>query len=123
MRSLAMMMSVNLADDLEHFVRDAVHTGRYASADSVISDALVQLRSTITAFEPNLDQNSDQVAPGKPLTKQRFQRHLKDIGLLDESHGRPGGDQDADSLIDEEGEVVSEVVIRERLIEWLTGFL
>ncbi len=29
----------------------------------------------------------------------------------------------ADELIDAEGDVVSERVIRERLIEWLAGFL
>jgi hypothetical protein len=46
------------------------------------------------------------------------------IGLLDHAETMSTDAADPDqSLMDNEGEILSEVVIRERLIEWLTGFL
>jgi putative addiction module CopG family antidote len=119
------MMSVHLGEDLECFIRDAVRTGRYASEDDVMSDALVRLRQALNVGVDAPDKSGESSGPGKKLTKQAFQRHLVKIGLLDRP---PETETDADAgnsydLIDEEGEIVDEAMIRERLIEWLTGFL
>jgi hypothetical protein len=40
-------MTIHLSKDLERFVRDAVQTGRYASEDDVIRDALARLKETL----------------------------------------------------------------------------
>jgi Arc/MetJ-type ribon-helix-helix transcriptional regulator len=118
------MKTIHLTEDLQHFLQEAVQSGRYASEDSVISDALIRLRRAINPDDKNSDQNTGQGEPGKQLTKQVFQRHLVEIGLLDPPDpARVEPDNPDASLIDDEGEIVSEVVIRERLIEWLTGFL
>ena len=118
------MTTIHLTEDLESFIRDAVTSGRYASEDSVISDALIRLRQAINPSEVNADQGPDRGQPAKQLTKQEFQRHLANIGLLDQPGQASGDTDDPDrALIDNKGEIVSEAVIRERLIEWLTGFL
>jgi Arc/MetJ-type ribon-helix-helix transcriptional regulator len=114
------MISVQLTEDLEYFINEAVRTGRYGAAKDVIADALVRLRNAIGDVS---DRSGESSGAGKKLTKQEFQRHLVKIGLLDhppETAGKTGG---SGELIDDEGEIVDEVVIRERLIEWLTGFL
>jgi Arc/MetJ-type ribon-helix-helix transcriptional regulator len=118
------MKTIYLTDDLESFLHEAVHTGRYANEDSVISDALIRLRGAINLGDKKTAESAESIQPAKQLTKQRFQRHLVEIGLLDHAHPASDTLDNSDpSLIDHEGEVVSEVVIRERLIEWLAGFL
>jgi putative addiction module CopG family antidote len=117
------MMPVHLSENLEHFVRGAVSSGRYASPDDVISDALNRLRETIDSDAVASELRAEPVGPGKKLTKQEFHRHLVKIGLLDRRPETTATADNSPDLIDEEGEVVDEVVIRERLIEWLTGFL
>ena len=118
------MKTIHLTEDLTRFLSEAVHTGRYASEDSVIADALIRLREAIDSNDKDSEQSAGPGQPAKQLTKQEFQRHLVRIGLL----GPPGpGNDDSDipdpSLIEDEEEILSEVMIRERLIEWLTGFL
>jgi Arc/MetJ-type ribon-helix-helix transcriptional regulator len=118
------MMS-HLSEDLMCFIRDAVRSGRYSDEDAVISDALIRLRNAIDTSDDSPDEISGSSEPRKKLTKQGFQQHLMKIGLLDPPLGTDanpdaGGSSD---LIDDQGEIVDEVVIRERLIEWLTGFL
>ena len=115
------MMSVHLGEDLECFIRDAVRTGRYANEHDVMSDALVRLRNAINKGVDASDKNAEPSGPGKKLTKQEFHRHLVKIGLLDQPPETDAGN--SQDLIDDEGEIVDEMVIRERLIEWLTGFL
>ena len=118
------MKTIHLTEDLASFLSEAVHSGRYASEDSVIEDALIRLRQAIDPSDPNSDQSAGPWQPAKQLTKQEFQRHLVEIGLLDPPGPATGESDNPDpSLIDDEEEIVSEVVIRERLIEWLTGFL
>jgi Arc/MetJ-type ribon-helix-helix transcriptional regulator len=118
------MKTIHLTEDLTRFLDEAVRTGRYASEDSVISDALIRLQQAIGLSDNHSEPIAASGQPAKQLTKQVFQRHLVEIGLLappEPASGEP--DKPDPSLIDDEGEIVSEVVIRERLIEWLTGFL
>src|SRR5262249_41415303 len=118
-----LMMTVNLAEDLRSFVRAAVNSGQYATEDEVMADALVRLRRALGAETESPDQSGESSGPSKKLTKQEFQRHLVSIGLLDQPSERNPAAANPEELIDQEGEIVDEVVIRERLIEWLTGFL
>jgi Arc/MetJ-type ribon-helix-helix transcriptional regulator len=105
-------------------VLGAVQAGRYASKDEVVRDALFRLRLAEPEATETAGQSADPGQEGKPLTKQVFHRHLVKIGLMDQvpSSNASASDPD-DQLIDNEGEIISEVVIRERLIEWLVGFL
>jgi Arc/MetJ-type ribon-helix-helix transcriptional regulator len=118
------MKTIHLDEDLQCFVSEAVQSGRYASEDSVISDALIRLRQAISPDDRNSLQSAGPCQPGKQLTKQEFQRHLVEIGLLD-LPGSSGAEFDNvdPSRIEDEEEILSEVLIRERLIEWLAGFL
>ena len=117
------MLTIHVAENLEHFVKSAVSTGRYATEDDVVSDALIRLRREIAESLDTSDQTTGPGEPAKKLTKQEFRRHLVEIGLLDEPAENIPLAGDSARLIDEQGEVVDEMVIRERLIEWLTGFL
>jgi Arc/MetJ-type ribon-helix-helix transcriptional regulator len=117
------MISVHIDHDLEHFIRDAVRTGRYPTENDVMVDALVRLRNAIGAGVDASDRSGESSGTGKKLTKQEFQRHLVRIGLLDQPADTGEKSGEFQALVDQEGEIVDEVVIRERLIEWLTGFL
>ncbi len=117
-------MTIHLPEDLARFIHDAVRTGRYAREDDVIRDAVSLLKQTLQEADETADSGAEHSRHGKPLTKQELHRHLAEIGLMDQP---PETTADpippADELIDAEGDVVSERVIRERLIEWLAGFL
>ena len=118
------MMTIDLTDDIERFILDAVRTGRYARADDVVADALIRLRKAMEQGVLKPEESAEARHEGKPLTKGEFHRHLVEIGLLSpipETHAEP--EDGGEPLIDHEGEVVSEMVIRERLIEWLVRFL
>ena len=118
------MKTIHLADDLNMFLHEAVQSGRYASEESVISDALCRLRDAINGGEKGSDQSSSSCQPGTPLTKQAFQRHLVEIGILEPSLPAVSKSEKlAPTSTHNEEEILSEVLIRERLIEWLTGFL
>ena len=47
-------MSFNLSEDLEAFVRDAVRSGRYATEDAVIDNALQRLRRQTSLPTPGM---------------------------------------------------------------------
>jgi Arc/MetJ-type ribon-helix-helix transcriptional regulator len=113
------MTSVQLSEDLKRFVREAVRLGLYSNEGAVISDAVSRLRNAIEMSR----ESSPPAGAVKKLTKQGFYRHLVNIGLLDPPSEIDNGADSSPDLIDDEGDVVDEVVIRERLIEWLTGFL
>src|SRR5262249_10312852 len=117
------MTSVQLGQDLEHFIHEAVRAGLYSDEGAVITDAIRRLRNTINKGTEVPTESSSPVGPGKKLTKQSFQRHLVNIGLLDPPPETDDGTDASQVLIDDDGDIVDEVVIRERLIEWLTGFL
>jgi Arc/MetJ-type ribon-helix-helix transcriptional regulator len=117
------MTSVQLGQDLEYFIHEAVRAGLYSDEGAVIADAIRRLRNTINKGMEVPRESSSSAGPGKKLTKQSFHRHLVNIGLLDPPPETNGGADASQDLIDDEGDIVDEVVIRERLIEWLTGFL
>ena len=119
------MTTIHLSEDLERFLNDAVTSGRYASTDSVIQDALNRLRESIAISGSESEtSHASASASDKTLTKHQFQRHLKDIGLLDEAPAAEGSAAGSDQTeADDDSDILSDVVIRERLIEWLTGFL
>lgn len=116
-------MVVQLTSDLEFLVREAVLTGRYANPDDVVRDALVKLRATMHEDLSSPEQSEPEAQPAKRLTKHELQRHLTELGLLDQSPEPSAASSPPDDLVDHEGEIVSEIVIRERLIEWLVQFL
>jgi Arc/MetJ-type ribon-helix-helix transcriptional regulator len=117
-------MTIRVPDDLARFVEDAVRTGQFASADDVIRDALIRLRQAMAITAAATDQSSEPVFQEKPLTKQRLLNHLADIGLIGESTETSAGQDNAGApSSDDEEEIISDFVIRERLIEWLAGFL
>ena len=111
-------MTIDLSKELEKFVHDAVGSGRYASEDDVIRDALIQLRQIMHKDTERPDKKTKRAKPAaqkKPLTKDEFHRHLVEIGLMSQL---PDTDADFDDPDDEpitiEGEPLSETVIRER---------
>ncbi len=117
------MTTVHLSEDLKRFLNDAVSSGRYASTDSVIQDALGRLRESLAISDSQVDSKRSSTSPDKTLTKQEFQRQLQQIGLLGDSSVREtaaGSDQTDPT---DDPDILSEAMIRERLIEWLTGFL
>ncbi len=117
-------MTIHIPQDLARLIEDAVRTGQYDSEVDVIRDALLRLRQAMETTAATTDNVGEPVVREKPLTKQTLLRHLTEIGLVDHSSDTSSKSDDADvPSIGDEDEVISEVVIRERLIEWLTGFL
>jgi len=117
------MISVHLGEDLELFIREAVRTGPYTNHEEVISDALTRLRDVMNTGGVKSDRTDAPSGTGKKLTKQEFQRHLVKIGLLDQPPEIDTTSNRSRGSIEDDDEIVDEVMIRERLIEWLTGFL
>jgi putative addiction module CopG family antidote len=117
-------MTIHLPEELARFIHDAVRSGRYAREDDVIRDAVSRLRQALQEADEAGIQDADSSHQGKALTKQELHRHLTEIGLMDQAPdpGTKPAKPSSDPTIDEE-EVISERMIRERLIEWLTGFL
>jgi putative addiction module CopG family antidote len=117
-------MTIHLPEDLERFVLDVVRTGRYAHEDDVIRDALIRLQQATPEGAETPVENAEPGRQGKPLTKEVFHRHLVELGLLSQPPDTNAHCNDPDDqLIDTQGEIISETIIRERLIEWLVGFL
>jgi Arc/MetJ-type ribon-helix-helix transcriptional regulator len=117
-------MTIRVADDLARFVEEAIRSGQFASADDVVRDALVRLRETMAVTAATTGQSGEPVPHATPLTKHALLDHLAEIGLVDTST-QPGADPSAGIApsIHDEDEIISDKVIRERLIEWLVGFL
>jgi Arc/MetJ-type ribon-helix-helix transcriptional regulator len=117
-------VTIQLPQDLASLVEDAVRTGQYECQDDVIRDALIRLRQAMEAEAASTDETGERAQERKPLTKQRLKRHLEEIGLVDQVPAMGSASESASSLLsDDEDEIISEAVIRERLIESLTGFL
>jgi len=117
-------MTIHLPADLAEFIHEAVRSGRYAREDDVIRDAVSRLRKAWHEGDQSGVEDTDASRQGKALTKQEFQRHLVEIGLMNEApdSGSKPGEPPKQTDVDEE-EVLSERMIRERLIEWLAGFI
>jgi putative addiction module CopG family antidote len=117
-------MTIHLPEELARFIHDVVRSGRYAREDDVIRDAVSRLRQALQEGDEATPGGPDPSRQGKALTKQEFQRHLMEIGLINQvpdSGGQPGEPSDASN--ESEDEILSERTIRERLIEWLAGFI
>jgi Arc/MetJ-type ribon-helix-helix transcriptional regulator len=97
-------MTIHLPEDLESSIQAAVHSGRYASVDDAITQAVRLLLRL-----PN--------APArKPLTEQELEQKLVESGFLasvppPRDPATPAWNFDPVKI---EGEPISETVIRER---------
>jgi len=97
-------MTIRLPEDLESSVRAAVHSGRYASVDDAVTQAVRLLLG-------------QQTPPAqKPLTEQELEQKLIESGFLasvppPRDAATPSWSFDPVTI---EGEPLSETVIRER---------
>jgi putative addiction module CopG family antidote len=116
-------MTVHIPQDLARFVEEAVASGRFTSEEDVVRDALTRLQQSIAETAAATAQIGTPTPNERPLTKEALKRHLTSIGLVDAPAGSSTDGNTAGERSTEEDEIISEIVIRERLIEWLTGFL
>jgi putative addiction module CopG family antidote len=99
-------MTIHLPEELERYILGQVQTGRFASADDAIAEAVRLLQQ----------RGQEEAAPGGALTEEEWERRLVNAGLLREipSPRRQVGGQRDYQPIRVEGESLSETVIRER---------
>jgi Arc/MetJ-type ribon-helix-helix transcriptional regulator len=117
-------MTIHVPQDLANLIEEAVRTGQYGSEEDVLREALIRLRQAREATAAAGKPTGEPVVPERPLTKRTLLRHLASIGLVDDApRPSPGGDDANVPSTGEKDEIIDEVVIRERLIEWLVGFL
>ena len=112
-------MTINLSQDLEKIVHDAVRAGRYATENDVIRDALIRLEQTMPQDKamPAAKPRRAKVTPQdkKSLTRDEFDRHLLAMGLLSQLPDTAADfDDPDDEPIEIKGEALSATVIRER---------
>ena len=97
-------MTIHLPEDLESSIQAAVHSGRYASVDDAITQAVRLLLRLSNA------------PARKPLTEQELEQKLVESGFL--ASVRPPRDPATPAWnfdpVKIEGEPISETVIRER---------
>jgi putative addiction module CopG family antidote len=99
------MMTMHLPEDLQRYVQTEVQSGRFASPDEAISDALRLHRQ----------KKQEAQSPRKALTPDELNRQLLEAGLLSQIPARPDPvDYQEFSTIAIEGEPLSETIIRER---------
>jgi putative addiction module CopG family antidote len=67
-------MTIHLPEELERFVQSEVRSGRFASPDEAITEALRLLRQ----------KKQDAICQRKPLTPDELNRQLLEAGLLSE---------------------------------------
>jgi putative addiction module CopG family antidote len=100
-------MNTHLSEESKCFVRSLVQSGRYASEEEILEEALRLLEQREQALLP-----TDK----KPMTEDKFERHLVAIGTM--SRGPPPPDPDRPERdfgpVVIEGEPLSETIIRER---------
>jgi len=115
-------VTIQIRQDLANVIEETVQSRQYDREEDVSHDVLIQLRPG-SAAAVTADQCVEIDLFGAPSSDQALRRDLAEIALENQSPytGPEAPDADAPS-IDEE-EIVSEVAIRERLIEWLVGFL
>ena len=69
------------------------------------------------------NQGDEPSLQKKPLTKQTLHAISRKSAWSISARYPLWADDAGVALVDDEEEIISEVVIRERLIEWLAGFL
>jgi len=100
-------MSAHLSEESECFVRSLVQSGRYASEEEILEEALRLLEQREQALLP-----TDK----KPMTEDEFERHLVAIGAMSRippPHDPNRPERDFEPVVIE-GEPLSETIIRER---------
>jgi Arc/MetJ-type ribon-helix-helix transcriptional regulator len=113
-------MIIELPQDLTRFVEDAVLRGEYNRTEDVVVDALTRLRQ-VNEARSAADESAIRSGRAEPLTKRVFREHLANIGVINQPP--PGTSDGPDAPPSDDHEIISDVVIRERLIEWLVSFL
>jgi len=95
------MLTVNLPEDLEKFLRAEVESGRFASIDAAVDLALRRLLNP---------------PPEGLRTEEELHRYMYEIGIITQlpQKGVDLDDDDEEELIEIEGEPLSETIIRER---------
>src|SRR5262249_18623515 len=96
------MLTINLPEDLEKFLRAEVESGRFASIDAAVDLALRRL------LKPP--------PPEGLRTEEELHRYMYEIGMITQrpKKGADLDDDDEEELIEIEGEPLSETIIRER---------
>jgi len=98
-------MIIHLPEDLERYVQSEVLSGRFASPDEAITEALRLLRQ----------KKQEAICQRKPLTPDELNRQLVEAGLLSQIPPRPDpATYQEFSPIVIQGEPLSETIIRER---------
>ena len=99
-----LVMTINLPEELERFVRAEIQNGHFVSEDAAIAEALRLLR-----------QHSP-ITPSRPLSEHEFEEKLRRSGFLGSIPSQTMGAPPAWNFraISIEGEPLSETVIRER---------
>ncbi len=99
------MLTIHLPEDLERYLQGEVQSGRFASPDDAVTEAIRLLRQ----------REQEAQFPRKPLTPDELNSQLLNAGLLSQIPPRPDlATYQEFSPIVVEGEPVSETVIRER---------
>jgi Arc/MetJ-type ribon-helix-helix transcriptional regulator len=105
--------------ELEQFLRDAVRSGRYASEEEVVRDALTRLKASLPGGRAKTARRAKRTTatplPKTPLTREEFDQYLLSIGLMTRLPDTEADFDDPDvQPIDIQGEPLSETVIRQR---------
>jgi len=115
-------VTIQIRQDLANVIGETVESRQYDREDDVSHDALIQLRPG-SAISVNADHCVEIDHFGALSSDQPLRRDPAEIALENQSpYTGPEADDDDGPSIDEE-EICSEMAIRERLIEWLVGFL
>ena len=115
-------MTIQIRQDLANVIEEMDQSRRYNHEEDLSHDALVQLRPA-SAAALTADQCVEIDLLEAPSSDQASRCDPAEIALENQSPdtGPEVNDAGAPSIDDEE--ICCEVAIRERLIEWLVGFL
>jgi hypothetical protein len=115
-------VTIQIRQDLANLIEETGHSRQYDREDDVSNDALIQLPPG-SAMAVTADQCGEIDLFEAPSSDQALRRDPAEIALEKQlpCTGPEANDADAPSIGDEG--ICSEVAIRERLIEWLVGFL
>jgi hypothetical protein len=115
-------VTIQLPQDLASLIEDAVRSGRYDREDDVIRDALLRLTHGL-ASPVSTSETVEIEPPGEHLPDRSSRQDQVETGTGNPSQSAgPKLVAAGGPPVDVEGSI-SEVTIREHLIEWLIGFL